>query len=971
MWFSMICGECRPNRTIPMQNSKCLRSLFPALFAALLVQLAACGGSPGQDNEPPETQLPVTQPPIAVVAVSAERGEAPFLVEFSGAKSSDPDGNIVTYEWTFASGDTVQGSVVRRTFEQAGDYPVTLKVTDNDGLTAEDTRTVTAVAPGSRFRLSGVITSLPYTDVDGDVNDPFADYFDNDGHTSANFQPLANPVLLNGFATATQTAQLSDAFAFEADRHDIYSVDLAQGDFVSMQVVDYTEGDLDLLLFDGNSSTPVAASVSEGEFESVLVPETGSYLVMVTAVSRASRYLLKVGKTSFVAGPAATGQSLDFEPDQAVFKRRSSFVRGLSLMEQAQMTVTHAGDKRAALAHLNSTNPQTQTVLQLGVNTSGFETYLAQKSPDAVAKLRTLKAIKRLRQQPDIEYAEPNFRLRSMLTPTDPAYIYQWHYGAINLPQAWNITTGSPEVIVAVVDSGVFSSHPDLQGQLVPGYDFVSNTNASNDGDGIDADPTDPGDSIYVGSSSWHGTHVIGTVVAAMNNNEGGVGVAAGAKAMPLRAMGRGGGLSYDVLQAIRYAAGLENDSGTLPAQRADIINLSLGGGGYSQASQDLFRAVRARGVIVIAAAGNDNTDEPMYPASYSGVVSVAASDFRGERAPYSNTGAFVDVTGPGGNMSVDRNNDGYSDGILSTGVLENGTSRETSYVFYQGTSMASPHVAGVAALMKSVHPGLTPEEFDSLLASGAITDDKGPPGRDDQYGYGLIDAYRAVEAARSLAAGGTTAALLASTSVLVFEGDELEQVVDMRTVGNGAIVITGVQTTEPWLSATPRQVDGNGIGRYTISVDRGSLPDGVYRGFVEFATDQDTAVKVQVNMRVGEFVPVGNAGYLYVLLIDANLGAVTMVGQGAAVEGQYAYHFDDVPIGDYYIAAGSDINNDTYVCERGESCGFYPSIGEEAVVRVDGDKDNLNFPAGLTPTIGIESTDANRRGFSRTLFHY
>src|SRR5690606_22002259 len=100
MWFSMICGECRPNRTIPMQNSKCLRSLFPALFAALLVQLAACGGSPGQDNEPPETQLPVTQPPIAVVAVSAERGEAPFLVEFSGAKSSDPDGNIVTYEWT-------------------------------------------------------------------------------------------------------------------------------------------------------------------------------------------------------------------------------------------------------------------------------------------------------------------------------------------------------------------------------------------------------------------------------------------------------------------------------------------------------------------------------------------------------------------------------------------------------------------------------------------------------------------------------------------------------------------------------------------------------------------------------------------------------------------------------------------------------------------------------------------------------
>lgn len=963
-----------------MQNSKFLRSLFPALFvAAMLAQLVACGGSQSDDNDAsPVEQPPVNQPPVAVLAASSERGEAPFTVEFSGANSYDEDGSIATYAWTFAGGDSAAGSVVRRTFDQPGDYPVTLTVTDNDGSVDTETRTVTALAQGSRFRISGVITSLPYTDVDGDVNDPFADYFDNDGHTSANFQPLSNPVLLNGFATATQTGQLSDAFAFEADRHDIYSVDLAQGDYVSMHVVDFAEGDLDLLLFDGTDSNPVAASEGMGEFESVMAPETGSYLIMVNAVSRASRYLLKVGKSSLVTGPAAAGQSLNFEPDQAVFKRRSSFVRGQSLLEQAQMKVTHPGDKRAALAQLNPTNPQTQTVLQLNANVSGFEKYLAQKNPDAVAKLRTLKTIKRLRQQPDIEYAEPNYRLRSMLTPTDPAYIYQWHYGAINLPQAWNITTGSPDVIVAVVDSGVFTSHPDLQGQLVQGYDFISTANTSNDGDGIDADPTDPGDSIYVGSSSWHGTHVIGTVAAAMNNREGGVGVASGAKAMPLRAMGRGGGVSYDVLQAVRYAAGLENDSGKLPAQRADVINLSLGGGGYSQASQDLYRAVRARGIIVVAAAGNDNTDEPMYPASYEGVVSVAASDFRGERAPYSNTGGFVDVTAPGGNMSADRNNDGYSDGILSTGVQESGTSREKSYVFYQGTSMASPHIAGIVALMKSVHPGLTPDEFDALLASGAITEDKGQAGRDDQYGHGLIDAYRAVEAARSLASGGTTAALLANTSILVFEGDAVEQLVEVRTVGSGTISVTGIQTTEPWLSVAPRQVDANGIGRYTVRVDRGTLPDGVYRGFVEFSTDLGTVVKVQVNMRVGEFVPMGNAGFLYVLLIDANLGAVTMVGQSAAVEGQYAYHFDDVPIGDYYIAAGSDINNDTYVCELGESCGFYPSIGEETIVRVDSDKTDLNFPAGLTPNIGldsayfgIEGTDTDRQGFSRELFHY
>ena len=198
-----------------------------------------------------------------------------------------------------------------------------------------------------------------------------------------------------------------------------------------------------------------------------------------------------------------------------------------------------------------------------------------------------------------------------------------------------------------------------------------------------------------------------------------------------------------------------------------------------------------------------------------------------------------------------------------------------------------------------------------------------------------------------------------------------LEQIVDIRTVGSGAIAVTRVQTTEPWLNATPRQVDDKGIGSYSIRVDHGSLPDGVYRAFVEFATDLGTVVKVQVNMRVGDFAQVGNAGYLYVLLIDANLGAVTMVGQGAAVEGQYAYHFDDVPLGDYYIAAGSDINNDTYVCDLGESCGFYPSIAEEAVIRVDSDRTDLNFPAGLTPRIGVESTNAESRGLSRELFHY
>jgi subtilisin family serine protease len=301
---------------------------------------------------------------------------------------------------------------------------------------------------------------------------------------------------------------------------------------------------------------------------------------------------------------------------------------------------------------------------------------------------------------------------------------------------AWDITTGDPNTIVSVVDTGVLLNHPDLSGQLIAGYDFISDPNRSLDGDGIDSDPNDPGDlSKNRTSSSFHGTHVAGTIGAASNNATGVAGVAWDVSIMPIRVLGLAGGTSWDIQQGVLYSARLPNDSTTLPPVRADIINLSLGGGGGSPTEQAVYTQARNEGVIIIAAAGNDNTPVPSYPASYNGVVSVSAVDLNKNKAPYSNFGSTVDVAAPGGDTSVDLNGDTYADGVLSPLADDSGSGLIFNYVFYQGTSMAAPHVAGVAALMKSVSPALSPADFDMFLASGGLTEDLGASGRDDIFG--------------------------------------------------------------------------------------------------------------------------------------------------------------------------------------------------------------------------------------------
>jgi serine protease len=427
--------------------------------------------------------------------------------------------------------------------------------------------------------------------------------------------------------------------------------------------------------------------------------------------------------------------------------------------------------------------------------------------PDEAIR-RTRARIADLSQSASLAYAEPNAIRRPMADPPDsepddPLYALQWHYPLIRLPEAWAVTTGSDDVIVAVIDTGI-TAHPDLLGRIAAGYDFIADPSSAGDGDGRDPDPTDEGDGGFLGTSSWHGTHVAGTVGAASDNGTGVVGVTWHGLVMPVRALGKGGGTDFDLANAILFAAGLPNASGTLPARAANVVNMSIGGAGATQTLGGAVSQARAAGLVLVAASGNGGGSDPSYPAAFDGVVAVGSVDRLKNVTSYSNHGPWLDLVAPGGDTH------GPGDGVYST--LHNDAG-DAIYGWFVGTSMASPHVAGVAALIFAVNPDLTPAQVESILAWSA--EDLGPPGSDEQYGYGLLDAYAAVAMAASgddpppppPPPGGER------IYVLALDADTSAPVAEARLVAGGSLsfVLEGLPAGRYLLAAgTDRDGDGD-----------------------------------------------------------------------------------------------------------------------------------------------------------------
>ncbi|MBL9079701.1 MAG: S8 family serine peptidase [Planctomycetes bacterium] len=574
----------------------------------------------------------------------------------------------------------------------------------------------------------------------------------------------------------------------------------------------------------------------------------------------------------------------------------------------------------------------------------------------------TVDAAAVLRGKPGIRCAQPNYLLQATVQPNDPLFAAQWHYPQVNLPQAWDLEQGSTSVIVAVLDTGIVSDHPEFTGRLIDGFDMISDAASARDGDGRDPTPEDVGDLATPQGSSFHGTHVAGTIGANGNDGSGVAGVDWNCKIMPVRVLGQGGGSVADIAAGILFAAGLANASGQLPAQRADIVNMSLGGPGISTVLQQACDAAAAAGVLLVAAAGNDNSSTPGSPAAFDSVLSVGAVDLLKARAPYSNFSNTIDIWAPGGDMTADRNGDNFPDGVLSCGADDQG---QVFFKFENGTSMASPHVAGIAALLKAANPSLTAAQMRSILLATT------------QAGSGLpnsgrvVDALAAVQQASGVAA--TQPLLVATPSSIDFGAAATSLTVVLENRGAGNLVFTNVTATNPppWLSFLETDATAaNGIDfdSFEFQADRTGLPDGVEQVTVDINfLDGATPVSIAVAIRLQVGASTVSTDTAFVLLVDADTLA-TRFQTDTASGASFGYTFAGVTAGDYVLVAGTDRDNDGLIGDDGELFGAWPGLEQPIVLSLAGGENLSSLDFNLQELATVLAAPAGGRQTYRRL---
>jgi serine protease len=553
---------------------------------------------------------------------------------------------------------------------------------------------------------------------------------------------------------------------------------------------------------------------------------------------------------------------------------------------------------------------------------------------------------------PGVRFAEKNIRMHAFKVPNDKAYPFQWHYSSLNLPSAWDVETNEANpVVVAVIDTGI-RSHPDLQGQVLAGYDMISDSSNAGDGNGRDDDPTDQGGDEPGGGSSWHGSHVSGTIAASTNNQNGVAGVSWGAKILPVRALGRLGGSSGDIIAAMTWAAGGTVTGVPENKNPAKVVNMSLGGASPPQrAYQDVIDAFP--NTIFVIAAGNENVDASnTSPCNQQNVICVGSTNFAGKRSSFSNYGSAVDVMASGGEMREDLNGDGYADGVLSTSFDEKG---DPAYVFNQGTSMASPHVAGVVALLAHASPNLSRAQAESLLKSTAGTSSQCNEG----CGAGLVNALAALKKLKG-GAQNDPPTLGITTTQLSFQGSGSQKLV-ISNLGGGTLQVTaavsGPQASAVSLSPSAVSVPAYGSDAVTVTVNAAGLSTGQYSATLTLTGANGTGsatvtVRIRVGAREDKDAFIGFAWQSPTGEWQVDEAAVAEVPASR----NYQYSIDLVPH-TYYALATIDDDGDDEFFEDTDRSGFWRNVDSFEGIPLAAQQTVTGISFDLVPLAPIDET--------------
>lgn len=437
------------------------------------------------------------------------------------------------------------------------------------------------------------------------------------------------------------------------------------------------------------------------------------------------------------------------------------------------MTASAVSDRLSTLSGLAGIKLHTRRTMSQGATVLGLSRAVNADEARSIAE--------RLQGSPEVEYASPDYQRRIATTPNDLLYTSQWHLlaptgsyggdtttGGINMPFAWDIVTGSTSTVIAVLDTGILP-HADIINQLLPGYDFISDVFNANDGNSRDADPLDAGDWLTAGEvaadacgegstesgSSWHGTFVAGVAAATGNNSAGISGVNWNTRILPVRVLGKCGGADSDIIDGMRWAAGLAVSGVPVNPNPADVINMSLGSlSECTVAWQAAIAEVHAAGVTIVASSGNEGVAQVSAPAVCDSVIAVTAHSIEGRNTDYANVGSEIAISAPGGGYYSTNSGTLAGSGrqILSLSNTGTTTAIADTYAPSIGTSHATPMVTGVAALLRALAPTLSPDNILALIQAGARPHPAHSicqiPSLIGKCGTGMLDATKTLQAA-------------------------------------------------------------------------------------------------------------------------------------------------------------------------------------------------------------------------------